>query len=261
MDESREPGTKEAIAALSKSHEKLSGFVAKSDAAAFRKQSGSRQWTVADVLSHLGSAAEIGFNTLTSGKADMDAAPAIWDRWNAMSPEDKASNFVASNERLVAAYEGIDDDELAHRRLDLAYLPAPIDVGFLAAMRLSEVGLHAWDIDVAFDPAARVEQHLVPFILQVLPRFGGFYAKGKGKTGTVAFRTTEPEGLYTLELREDGAAFYTGGAEAVGTRVTLPAEALVRLTAGRLRSDHQPSDVSVEGDLSLDDLRQVFPGY
>jgi uncharacterized protein (TIGR03083 family) len=246
---------------MRKSHDKLSTFVAKSDATALRKQSGSSEWTVADVLSHLGSAAEIGFNTFTSGKADMDAAPAIWERWDAMSPEDKASNFVASNERLVAAYEGLNDDELATRRLNLPYLPAPADVGFLASMRLGEVGLHTWDVDVAFDPAARLDQYLVPFILQVLPRFAGFYAKGKDKTGTVTFRTCEPEGLYTLELREDGAAFHPGGAVSVGTRVTLPAEALIRLTAGRLRPDHTPTDVIAEGDLSLDDLRHVFPGY
>ena len=40
-----------------------------------------------------------------------------------------------------------------------------------------------------------------------------------------------------------------------------PIEAAVRLLAGRLTPEHTPADVEVTGEVTLDDLRRVFPGY
>jgi hypothetical protein len=42
--------------------------------------------------------------------------------------------------------------------------------------------------------------------------------------------------------------------------LALPAEALLRLSFGRLDESHTPDAVSVSGPLSLDDLRTMFPG-
>jgi hypothetical protein len=39
-----------------------------------------------------------------------------------------------------------------------------------------------------------------------------------------------------------------------------PAEAFVRLVSGRLKAPHD-KDVTVDGSVTLDDLRRVFPGY
>ena len=33
------------------------------------------------------------------------------------------------------------------------------------------------------------------------------------------------------------------------------------MAAGRLRPTHTPDTVTIEGELTLDDLRAVFPGY
>ena len=38
-------------------------------------------------------------------------------------------------------------------------------------------------------------------------------------------------------------------------------EELVRLLSGRLRPEHTPADVAVTGNVTLEDLRRVFPGY
>jgi uncharacterized protein (TIGR03083 family) len=223
------------------------------------RQSGSSEWTVAQVLSHLGSAAEIGLATLTAGQADMAGAQAVWDRWNAMSPADQATGSVAAGERLVRAFEALDDDALAHRRIDVGFLPEPVDVGFLAGMRLSEMGLHLWDVEVAGDPDATVVPYVVPFVLKQLPLFAGFFAKPVVE-GVVSITTVDPAGSYLLQLGPDGARFAPGNAEDAGTRVRLSAEALVRLSAGRL-AVVGPVEVHVEGALTLDDLRRVFPGY
>ena len=40
-----------------------------------------------------------------------------------------------------------------------------------------------------------------------------------------------------------------------------PLEAALRLISGRLRPAYTPSDVTVTGNVTLDELRAVFPGY
>ena len=279
---------KDAIAVMRRSHDEMVGIVEGLTPDGLELQSASSEWTVADVLSHLGSAAEIGFNTLTTGRNDMAAATAIWDRWNAMSPGEKAANFVAAEQRLVAALEALDDEDLATMSLDVGFLPEPIDVAFFASMRLGEMGLHRWDIEVAFDQDATVASYLVPFPLRQLPLFAGFFAKATGQSGRVVIETTNPSGWYVLEVHEDGASLRqvsevgedsedsevregvdesegSEGSEGsdtdAATHLALAAESLLRLAAGRLDPDHTPAAVTVQGDLTLDDLRRLFPGY
>jgi uncharacterized protein (TIGR03083 family) len=254
-------GTRDAIAAMRRSHDDLVRFVQDLGADGLGRQSGAEKWAVADVLGHLGSAAEIGVSTLATGKADMGAARGTWARWDAMSPAEKASNYVSAEGHLVNAFEALDDEVLTDKKVDVGFLPAPVDVGFLCAMRLSEVGLHTWDIAVAFDPGATVPDVVVPFVLELLPQFAPFFGKPTGKTGRTAVETTGPARSYLLELRDDGTTLSEGPAGNSGTLVTLPAEALLRLTGGRLGPGRTPPTVRIQGELSLDDLRRAFPGY
>jgi uncharacterized protein (TIGR03083 family) len=252
---------KRAVAALRRSHDEMSTIVQNLSAEALGRRSGASKWTVAAVLSHLGSQGEIGHNTLTTGKADLGAAPAIWERWNAMSPQEQADSFVTADARLVEAYEALDDNELANKMVDLGFLPAPVHIDFLATMRLSELGLHRWDISVPFNSNATVANYIVPIVLEQLPVFAGFFAKSIGRTGIVEINTTDPRRYYRLEVRGDGATLTEGPGADASTRATLPAEAWLRLTAGRLAPGHTPDSVRVEGDVSLDELRRIFPGY
>ena len=246
---------------MRRSHDELAARVGAMEPSVLEGPSGCSEWTVAAVLSHLGSGAEIGLATLTSGKADMKGAGAIWDRWNAMSPAEQAAGSVAADERLVEGYEAFDDAGLAERKLDLGFLPAPVDLGFAAAMRLSEVGLHRWDIDVISDPATTVPAYLVPAILEVLTGFASFFAKPTGKIGTVGIEITDPDRSFVLELGEADVTLAEGVPDEGATTVNLPAEAFLRLISGRLAPDHTPASVTVEGDITLDDLRRTFPGY
>jgi uncharacterized protein (TIGR03083 family) len=252
---------RDAIAALRRSHDELVAFVQALDPDQLETASGASEWTVAKVLSHLGSAAEIGLNTLAAGKSDMDAAPAVWDRWNARSALEQAASFVAADELLVKKLESLDDEALATKKIDVGFLPAPIDIAFLAGMRLSEVGLHRWDVEVAFDPAARVTDYIVPFVLENLPMFASFFAKPIGRSGWIAVETIDPTRHYLLELDDTGATLSEASGDDAETHIQLPAEAFLRLTSGRLHRDRTPASVTVEGDVSLDDLRRAFPGY
>jgi uncharacterized protein (TIGR03083 family) len=253
---------KDAIKAFRRSHDEAARIATELGPDELAARSGSAEWTVAQVFSHLGSAAEIALATLRARVADPEGNPAIWDRWNAMPATEKAAGFVTWEGRLVEALEALSDPELDSTRLDLGFLPWPVDIGLFVDMRLSEVTLHRWDIDVAFDPQARLAPYLVPFVLGRLPMFAGYFAKSAGRTGTVAIRVFDPARSYRLELRDDGSALteLEEPAESADTTAQLPAEAFIRLTAGRLAADHTPAGVTVTGAMSLDDLRQVFPG-
>ena len=59
------------------------------------------EWTVADVLSHLGSGAEILGRRLEDSLAGVDtpddAAPAVWDVWNAKTPDAQAADALVAD--------------------------------------------------------------------------------------------------------------------------------------------------------------------
>ena len=93
-------------ATLRNSHERLAGLVRPLTPEQLRVQSYDRDWTVAQVLSHLGSGAEIGLLTLDAalaegGQLDRDAFPPIWDAWNGKSPDAQAADALAADERQV----------------------------------------------------------------------------------------------------------------------------------------------------------------
>jgi hypothetical protein len=54
------------IAELRSNHDRLATFVDELDEAQLKSPSGAAEWTIADVLSHLGSGAEIQHHTISS---------------------------------------------------------------------------------------------------------------------------------------------------------------------------------------------------
>jgi uncharacterized protein (TIGR03083 family) len=254
---------RDAIQAFRRSHDEAARQVAGFGPDQLGTGSGAAEWTVAQVLSHLGSSSETALGTLRTRVANREGSQAVWDRWNAMAPAQQAAGFVEWEGRLVEALEALTDQDLAGLRLDLGFLPWPVDIALFVDMRLSEVALHRWDVDVAFDPQARLAPYLVPFVLWRLPMFAGFSSKPIGKTGFVAVQTSDPARSYLLELTNDGASLAEaeGPVAHAGTTVRIPAEAFVRLTAGRLAPEHTPDGMTVDGAISLDDLRNVFPGF
>ncbi len=258
---------RQRIAALRRLHDDLVMFVDGLDNDALDTPSGSAEWSVAQVLSHLGSGAEIGRNTLL---ASIEGAPvpgpealqSIWDRWNAMSSTEMARQFQESDELLVSEFEGLSDDAVENLRVDLGFLPEPIDVATTVTFRLNEHGLHSWDVFVAFDHEATLAPYVVPFLAEQMVRMIGFTSKPLGTATDILIETTAPEQHYMLELR-DAVTLRpsTDGETDAGTTLRLPLEALLRLAAGRLGRHHTPPTVAVEGELTLDDMRAVFPGY
>jgi hypothetical protein len=73
--------------------------------------------------------------------------------------------------------------------------------------------------------------------------------------------TEHPERPFELTIGPDGASVAPAGPDPVAGQATLrlPAEALVRLLAGRLDPEHA-AGIQAEG-VDLDVLRGVFPGF
>ena len=186
------------------------------------EQSGASEWSVAQVLSHLGSGAEIALAGLQAAAAGTDRPGqdfnlGVWDRWNAMTPRQQADGFLTANEALVSAYENLDDTARRDLRIDLGFLPFPADLALVTGMRLNEATLHGWDVRVAFDPDAGLPAAEAAIALDLLTGplsfLLGFQAKTQildGRKVTVRVVTTDPDrvvGLLLADKAELGAGY------------------------------------------------------
>ncbi|MER6351608.1 maleylpyruvate isomerase family mycothiol-dependent enzyme [Streptomyces sp. NPDC001634] len=257
------------IEALRSGHDQLSEVVRGLGPEDLTRTSGASEWDVSQVLSHMGSGAEIALAALDralsgGGPADSDFNKSVWARWDAMSPAERAEGFGPANEALVSRYEALDAETRKELRIDLGFLPAPVDVATAAGLRLSEFTLHTWDVEVTFDPAAALASAAVGPLLDPVGMLIGFVGRTDALDGRhlrLAIRLTAPDRSFGLDLGD--AVAITDEEPAVPDAVlAAPAEWWLRLVAGRHAPEHTPGDVSLTGDaLTLDELRLVFPGY
>ena len=107
----------ETIAELRANHDRLRAVVEGLTDDQLAAQSGAEKWTIADVLSHLGSGAEIARYSLLTALGDDGSATDrptnqdVWDRWNALPPTEQASGFLESDRRLVELYESLTPEQ------------------------------------------------------------------------------------------------------------------------------------------------------
>ena len=81
-----------------------------------------------------------------------------------------------------------------------------------------------------------------------------------GRTAVVKVTTTDPDSVFALRLQEPVSVDFDVPQQPDGA-LTLPAEAWLRLVAGRLGARYTPASVVATGAADLDLLRRVFPGY
>lgn len=250
------------IGILRNSHDQLAGLVEPLGPDQLRAQSYDDDWTIAQVLSHLGSGAEIATLNLSAalggaGQMDQAAFPPIWEAWNNRTPEAQAADALTWDEQHISRLEQLTDEELAGIRLE--FIGRQLDAAGLVRMRLSEHAMHTWDVAVVSDPAATVLPTAVPEALAQIGSLLSFVAKPAGDSFRVRVRTTSPEGDYLLDVGEPVTLSDWVDGSAVDGVLELPAEALLRLLYGRLDPEHTPA-YTAEG-IELDRLRAVFPGF
>jgi uncharacterized protein (TIGR03083 family) len=253
------------IRALRNSHDNLQAGVGPLEAGQLEQPSYASEWSIAQVLSHLGSQAEIFGLFLDAGLTGqdppgMDAFGPIWDVWNAKSPQDQASDALHADEVTLERFESMDAAE--QERLRMKAFGMDVDTTTLARMRLGEHAIHAWDVLVALDPAATVAPDAVALLVDSLDQLVGRTAKADGKARKVRVTTSDPERHFILETG-DAVSLVAADDETAPelglSELTLPAEAFVRLVYGRLDADHTPPVESA--GVELDELRPIFPGF
>ncbi|MFI5910113.1 maleylpyruvate isomerase family mycothiol-dependent enzyme [Dactylosporangium sp. NPDC051541] len=257
----------QAIAALRKGHDDLSALVAGLTAEQLTGPSAADEWDVSQVVSHLGSGAEINLEVV---QASLEGRPApefefnkgVWARWDGMTPQERQAAFPVANQRLVEAYEALTPAQRETQKIDVGWMPEPVDVGTSALLRLTEFGYHDWDVRAALDPAAELAPEAAAQIADRVEGLFGWIAKPAnldGRTANLLVRLTDTGETLGLNLTDPvtlGAAPATPDGELV-----LTLEAWLRLAAGRLKPAYTPASVQIAGPISLDDLRAVFPGY
>jgi uncharacterized protein (TIGR03083 family) len=260
------------IAALRSSHDRLTAFAGNLDDEDLTHQSMCSEWSVARVLGHLGSGAEIGLVNLEANVAGreppgQEVDPPIWARWNGMKPGEMAEHFADADRRFVEAFEHLDSDQLDSMQIKPAFLPEPVDLATAVGFRLNEHMLHSWDVYAAFDTAATLAPESVELLIDRLPPMVGLIGRftpretRPSETATITVETADPTRRYDLELGDVAELRPADGAVATDGALAIPAEALLRLAAGRLKPNRPSGDVEPSGALSLADLRRAFPGY
>ncbi len=266
------PGhVRELLSILRASHHQLAALAGRLRAAELCRPSYAREWTVAQVYSHLGSGAEIGLAAVRAALDGNGAPPApepIWTRWNAKAPETMANDYVDADDRFLATVEALDDT--TRERLQIPFHLNLVELPTYLTFRLTEHTLHSWDIRVAFDPEATLAASAVRPLTEVLltgaAEVSDRQTAGRLAPAELVIATVEPDGRYLLTIDDGVSLRLLDGKQAAAIRpgagrLELPTEALMRLAAGRLDPDHTPARTVTKGMPTLGDLRKLFPGF
>jgi uncharacterized protein (TIGR03083 family) len=256
------PTLAEVEAALQRSHERLAAAVADLGPDQLTGPSYDAEWTVADVLSHLGSGAEISTLLLDAGVTggegpDFADFTAVWDDWNAKSPTQQAADSLAANATFLQRVSALDEDQ--RRSFSVEMFNGRQDLVGLARLRLGEHAVHTWDVLVEADPSAQVAPDATALLLPGLDDLVSRAGQRSEEPLRVAVHTLDPAAIFLLEADVDGPRLTAGTTDSTLATLELPAEAFLRLVYGRLDPAHTPA-VEVDG-VDLDALRAVFPGF
>ena len=102
--------TRALIASLRTLHDDLAAFVAELTPDQLRERSYDTEWSVADVLSHLGSGSELTLLRLHAEREDSptpEESAQVWATWNARTPEQQAGSTGCDSACSGAAEFGL----------------------------------------------------------------------------------------------------------------------------------------------------------
>ncbi|MEV5712777.1 maleylpyruvate isomerase family mycothiol-dependent enzyme [Amycolatopsis mediterranei] len=249
------------ITALRSEHDTLADLVRGFTDDQLTLPSGASEWTVAQALSHLGSGAEIGRGPIARAAGETVAAEdnqTIWARWDGSSPRAQAEGFLEHNGRWLETVEAFTPEQRSSLTVDLGFLPEPVPLLTALGMRLNEVANHSWDVRVAFDKNAGVAAGSAEVLVDLLAGPLGFLLGFLAKPAELANPVSVAVPGAGLVI--DDAVTVVDHLESPSATFNGPAEAFVRLVSGRLKAPYD-KDVTVDGGVTLDELRRVFPGF
>jgi uncharacterized protein (TIGR03083 family) len=250
------------IRALHASHDRFVAVVSPLDEQAVRQPSYDDGWSIAQVASHLGSQAEIFERFVYAGRDGSDPPATegfgkIWDRWNALAPQQQVRHSIEANEHFVTSLEQLDDTQRERFRVDI--FGQTQDLAGLVAMRLGEHAVHTWDIAVALDPAALLAPDAVALLIDTLPGVAAWAGKPTEPGQVITVQTTAPRRRFILATGPEVTLAPDEDPVTDTTKLRLAGEALIRLVYGRLDPAHTPAQLAA--DPTLPGLRAMFPGF
>lgn len=221
-------------------------------------------WSIGQMLSQLGSGAEICTGLVERGLKGDERGPdreellPVWERWDAMSPVAQRSAWREADTRHLALLDSIGTGQRTSLRVP--YFAGPLDLASYAGYRLSEQAVHAWDVMVALDGRTVLAAPDVALLWEridlVATRFRRADTLTRLAPQRVRMQLTDPR--QTLPLDIDGELhLYPTPATDPTAVLTGPAESVLRLVYGRNR---RQDPVTATGSITLDDLRALFPG-
>ena len=247
------------LEALRSSVEHLRAVVQRIDPTNFESPAYPTEWSIADVLSHIGSGAVIltrRFDDIVGDRTtDEGFNQSVWDEWNAKTPAAQVHEALIADGVLVERLESITD----HQRDQFRFSMGPMDLDFagFVGLRLNEQALHTWDVEVTLDPAATLPREVAGAVIDNLAMIVRFSGTPSGEAHALRVRTLAPSRDFILSLGADSSELSSSEADD-HVDLEIPAESFVRLVYGRLDPSHTPS---VVGDHHLDELRRNFPGF
>jgi uncharacterized protein (TIGR03083 family) len=249
------------IIALRSEHDMLAGLVRTLTDDQLAATSGAAEWTVAQALSHLGSGAEIGRAPIARATGETVAAEdnqTIWARWDASAPRAQAEGFLEYNGRWLDMVEALTPEQRSSLTVDLGFLPEPVPLLTALGIRLNEVANHSWDVRVAFDAHAGVDADSAAVLVELLTEPLAFMLSFLAKPAELADPVSVA--IPGAGLVIDDTATVVNHIESPSATFNGPPEAFVRLISGRLKAPYD-NGVTIDGNITLDDLRRVFPGF
>src|SRR5260370_40932777 len=100
---------------------------------------------------------------------DGSAFQPIWDRWNAMSPDEQAAAGLMTDAQYIQMLDQLSDEDLAS--ISFPFLGLTLDAVGLIRLRLREPAPHTRDVAVTLPPVAARSPRPGRLALANAPRF------------------------------------------------------------------------------------------
>lgn len=256
-----------AFGQLRESHQRLERLVADIGREGLQGPSACSEWSVGQVVAHLGSGAEIALAALRAGVAGSTEPVAeetmqqLWADYDALDDDTAASRSLDANAALVEAFEALTPAQLADAQIP--FMMGPVPVATFAAFRLSEHAVHTWDIEVIRDDDAELDVASSAIILEhvVTPLIGRLARPSDPVAKEIEVRLADLGTTLRLHIGDPVALRGDASTTAPDGSLMISTPGFVRLVYGRLDPRRTPDDLAVTGAVSLDQLRQTFPGF
>jgi hypothetical protein len=129
---------------------------------------------------------------------------AIWDEWNAKSPDQQASDALGTDRDLMERLSSLSAED---RKRHFAMGPMDLDLTTFLGLRVSEHVLHTWDVAVTLDGAATLPADAAGVVVSTMAMIAGFAGKPTGIERTIRVRPSGPARQLDVSLKPDAVAF------------------------------------------------------